>query len=101
MLNVNLEGNKEAQTAYTLRLKQAGTFVCEALREADNPRTLGVVCPTQLYPFAQQGVYHQLLLSGFPPIRLEVMDFAALAAQGQVTTGAAAQKLVRQKAATH
>lgn len=84
-------GTKEA-ALFLIEMDYAGAFQIEGLSQADLEAVLLIECPRLLFPFARRIIADISAEGGFPPLRIDPVDFAALyTAQKQRAAQAAAQ----------
>ena len=69
---------KKNQTLYVLELEYGGLFQIENLPDRQLRPFLLIECPRLLFPFARRIVADMTREGGFPPLNLELIDFAAL-----------------------
>jgi len=69
---------KKDETLFLLELEYCGLFQIENLPEQQLHPFLLIECPRLLFPFARRIVADITREGGFPPLSLELIDFAAL-----------------------
>ncbi|MEQ3745848.1 MAG: protein-export chaperone SecB [Henriciella sp.] len=94
-------GTKET-ALFLLEMDYAGQFQVQGFPEADLEPILLIECPRILFPFARRIIADISSEGGFPPLRIDPVDFAALyASQRQRAAEAAAQQeAAKQQGAT-
>ncbi len=70
-------GTKET-ALFLLELDYAGLFQTVGISGADQERYLLIECPRILFPFARRIIADISAEGGFPPLRIDPVDFAAL-----------------------
>lgn len=70
-------GTKEA-ALFLIEMDYAGAFHIEGLSQADLEAVLLIECPRLLFPFARRIIADLSAEGGFPPLRIDPVDFAAL-----------------------
>jgi preprotein translocase subunit SecB len=79
---------RETETVFHIELVYSGLFQIIGVPQSDLEPVLMVECPRYLFPFARRLIADLTTEGGFPPFRLEPIDFggiyaARLAQQGQ------------------
>lgn len=77
-LQVNVEARLEGRPAMMIEVVTAGLFALGEANEEELPRTIGVTCPTILYPYARETVTALSVRGGFPPFLMQPADFEEL-----------------------
>jgi preprotein translocase subunit SecB len=77
-LGVKGHVQRSDQTVYLVELTYSGVFTLTGLPEEMAKFILFVECPRLLFPFARNVVAQVTQESGFPPLYLKPVDFAAL-----------------------
>ena len=81
------------EVAFQVELVYGGVFQIDGVPEEGIEQVLLIECPRYLFPFAREVVARVTADGGFPPFRMEPLDFAGIymarqqqvAAQGNVT----------------
>ncbi len=76
--SISATNKAKDETLYLLELEYGGLFQIENLPEQQLHPFLLVECPRLLFPFARRIVADITREGGFPPLNLEMIDFAAL-----------------------
>jgi preprotein translocase subunit SecB len=58
-------------------VQQAGLFQMEGFPEEAIRRTVGIFCPTTLFPYVRETVDALVVKGGFPPLNLVPINFEA------------------------
>ncbi|HEY1879019.1 MAG TPA: protein-export chaperone SecB [Caulobacteraceae bacterium] len=87
-LKLTARASRDAETVFHLELAYAGLFQIMGVPASDIEPVLMIECPRYLFPFARRLIADLTAEGGFPPFRLEPIDFggiyaARLAQQGQ------------------
>ena len=87
-LKLTARASRDAETVFHLEMVYAGLFQIMGVPAADIEPVLMIECPRYLFPFARRLIADLTSEGGFPPFRLEPIDFggiyaARLAQQGQ------------------
>ena len=77
-LQVNAEARVEGRPAMVIEVVVAGLFAIEEGPGADLARTIGVTCPTILFPYARETVTALSVRGGFPPFLMQPANFEEL-----------------------
>ena len=84
---------RDNETVFHVELVYAGLFQIIGVAQQDLEPVLMIECPRFLFPFARRLIADLSTEGGFPPLRLEPIDFggiyAARLAQGQGAVGQA------------
>ncbi|MEM7078218.1 MAG: protein-export chaperone SecB [Pseudomonadota bacterium] len=64
--------------AYLLEVNQAGLFDLAGIDGEELDRTLGILCPTMLYPYAREAIDNIAVRAGSMPIGLQPINFEEL-----------------------
>ena len=70
-------GSKEA-TLFVLEMDYVGVFELTGFNQNDLEPILLIECPRILFPFARRIIADITAEGGFPPLRIEPVDFTAL-----------------------
>ncbi len=76
---------------FHIELVYSGLFQIIGVPQADMEPVLMVECPRYLFPFARRLIADLSAEGGFPPFRLEPMDFAGIYAARLAQQGDGAQ----------
>jgi preprotein translocase subunit SecB len=93
-LKLTARALRDEETVFHVELVYAGLFQIVAVASQDLEPILMIECPRFLFPYARRLISDLTTEGGFPPLRLEPIDFggiyaARLAQQGQGTIGQA------------
>ncbi len=77
VLTVTVTAKLEGKTAFIAELQQAGLFHMEGFPEEAIRRTVGIFCPTTLFPYVREAVDSMVVRGGFPPLNLVPINFEA------------------------
>lgn len=83
VLELAVEAKQDDKVAYLVELQQAGLFVFKNLSPEERKQVLATFCPTQLYPYAREGVTNLITRGGFPQLHLQPVSFEAMMAQAE------------------
>ncbi len=85
------------KVAFLVEGKQGGIFEARNIPAEQLDPTLGIGCPTIIYPYLRANIADMITRAGFPPVHLAEINFEALyqqrlqaMAEQQKVTGAAA-----------
>lgn len=78
VLQFQIEGSKNDQTAFLVELQYAGVFVVSGFSEEDHQKALMIECPRLLFPFARRVIADAVRDGGFPQLMLGAIDFVQL-----------------------
>ena len=96
ILKLNARAGTQDTALFLVELQYAGLFQVQAASQADTEAILLIECPRFLFPFARRIVSDVTQEGGFPPLRIDPVDFTNLyrqqrqAAQGQQQPAAGA-----------
>jgi preprotein translocase subunit SecB len=92
-LKLTARALRDNETVFHVELVYAGLFQIIGVAQQDLEPVLMIECPRFLFPFARRLIADLSTEGGFPPLRLEPIDFggiyAARLAQGQGAVGQA------------
>lgn len=90
-LSVTVTTKMGEDIMFLIEAQQAGIFLIKGF-DNDNERraVLGAYCPNVIFPFARETVADLVQRAGFPPLLLQPVNFDALYAQHQASSGPAA-----------
>jgi len=77
-LKLTARAAREAETVFHIELVYSGLFQIIGVPQADMEPVLMVECPRYLFPFARRLIADVSAEGGFPPFRLEPLDFAGI-----------------------
>jgi preprotein translocase subunit SecB len=90
-LKLTARAAREADTVFHIELLYAGLFQIVGVNPADLEPVLMIECPRYLFPFARRLVADLSAEGGFPPFRLEPIDFAGIYASRMAQGGQPAE----------
>jgi preprotein translocase subunit SecB len=90
-LILKAEARREDTVAFICELEYAGLFAFAGVTMEEIQPLVLIECPRILFPFARQIVAEMTQAGGFPPILLEVPDFAAMFRDEMVRRAASEQ----------
>lgn len=92
-LKLTTSAKRDDETLFVVELVYGGLFQIEGEPGPHLEPVLLIECPRYLFPFARRVVADLTAEGGFPPFRIDPIDFAAifLARQQQVAAGAVGQ----------
>ena len=82
VLKIEISAKADQGTAFQLELLYAGLFALANVPEEQLQPFLLAEAPRLLFPFARKLIADATVEGGFPPLRLDPIDFAALYMQG-------------------
>ena len=77
-LKLTARAARDAETVFHLELVYAGLFQIVGVPPADIEPVLMIECPRYLFPFARRLIADLSAEGGFPPFRLEPIDFGGI-----------------------
>ena len=77
-LKLTARAVREAETVFHIELVYAGLFQIMGVAPADMEPVLMIECPRFLFPFARRVIADLSAEGGFPPLRLEPIDFGGI-----------------------
>jgi preprotein translocase subunit SecB len=77
VVTVTVTAKQDGRTAFITEVQQAGLFHMEGLPEEVIRRTVGIFCPTTLFPYVRESVDSLVVRGGFPPLNLVPINFEA------------------------
>jgi preprotein translocase subunit SecB len=89
VLTVTVTAKAKDHTVFLVEIAQAGLFHIRNLPPQDLDAVLGILCPTNLLPYAREAVSSTIARAGFPPVVLHHMDFNHVFQQAQQQRAAA------------
>lgn len=78
ILKVNATARHEEDTMFIVEVEYAGLFEIENVTDAQLHPFLLVECPRLLFPFTRRIVADLTRDGGYPPLMLDIIDFAGL-----------------------
>ena len=80
VLHLNVDAREKGSNAqiYSLSLEYCGIFEIRNVSEPEMHGFVMVECPRFLYPFARRIISDVTSDGGFPPFRLEILDFGQI-----------------------
>jgi preprotein translocase subunit SecB len=90
-LKLTARAAREGETVFHIELVYAGLFQIVGVAAADLEPVLMVECPRYLFPFARRLIGDLTAEGGFPPFRLEPIDFGGIYAARLAQQGEAGQ----------
>jgi preprotein translocase subunit SecB len=89
-LGIRVQAMNGEKTLFLVELSYCGLFALVNIPKENQDAVLRIHCPTLLFPFVRQMVAEAVRNGGFPPLYLNMVDFAALYQQQMQGGGAAA-----------
>ena len=88
-LKLITSAKREGETVFFVELVYGGLFQVEGAEGQNLEPVLLIECPRYLFPFARRVIADLTAEGGFPPFRVDPIDFAAIymARQAQVAAG--------------
>jgi preprotein translocase subunit SecB len=77
-LKLSATAQRDDETVFQVELVYGGLFQVTGVTDADLELVLMVECPRYLFPFARRMISDLTSEGGFPPLRLEPIDFAQI-----------------------
>ena len=77
VVTVTVTAKLAEKTAFIAEVQQAGLFQMEGFPEEAIHRTVGIFCPTTLFPYVREAVDSLVVRGGFPPLNLVPINFEA------------------------
>ena len=91
-LKLKARAGTEPTALFLIEMDYAGLFQLQGYSQADMEPILLIECPRILFPFARRLIADISAAGGFPPLRIDTVDFGALySTQKQRAATAAAQ----------
>lgn len=78
VLSLTTTVTNDAESAFTMKMDQAGVFLIRNLDGGKLDYTLGAFCPSVLYPYAREAVDNMVNHGSFPPLMLAPVNFDML-----------------------
>jgi preprotein translocase subunit SecB len=88
---LRLDGKAEVSgtALFNFELVYAGVFRLQNFSQEQTAPVVMIECPRLLFPFARQIAADAVLKAGFPPLRLDAVDFASMYRQNLVRSQSA------------
>ncbi|MEM7003542.1 MAG: protein-export chaperone SecB [Pseudomonadota bacterium] len=77
-LIVTVKVSLNDKPAYLIEVTQAGIFQIRGFTQDELSQTLGIMCPTFLYPYAREAVDNIATKAGAIPVGLQPIDFESM-----------------------
>lgn len=77
VVTVTVTARLGEKTAFIAEVQQAGLFQMEGLPDEVIRRTIGIFCPTTLFPYVRETLDSLVVRGGFPPLNLVPINFEA------------------------
>ena len=77
VVTVTVTAKLAGKAAYIVEVQQAGLFHMEGLPDEVIRRTVGIFCPTTLFPYVREAVDSLVVRGGFPALNLVPINFEA------------------------
>ena len=77
VVTVTVTAKLADKTAFIAEVQQAGLFQMEGFPDEAIRRTVGIFCPTTLFPYVREAVDSLVVRGGFPPLNLVPINFEA------------------------
>jgi preprotein translocase subunit SecB len=77
-MKLSVGATRGEDVAFQVELVYGGVFQLENIGDQDLEQAVLIECPRYLFPFARQVIAHVTAEGGFPPFRMEPLDFAAI-----------------------
>ncbi len=87
-LGIRVQATAAEKTLFLVEASYCGLFALVAIPQENHDAILRVHCPSLLFPFLRQIVAEAVRNGGFPPLYLNMVDFAAIYQQQQQAGGA-------------
>ncbi|MAN75133.1 MAG: protein-export chaperone SecB [Henriciella sp.] len=78
VLKLNARAGTKDTALFLVELEYGGLFQLQGASQADTEAMLLIECPRLLFPFARRLVADLTQEGGFPPLRIDPVDFTAL-----------------------
>ena len=93
-VELKIEGKAESggTTLFQFELLYAGIFRMQNIPKQDLHPIMMIECPRLLFPFAREIISNAVMNSGFPPLRIDPVDFVGLYRQRVTQLQAQAQQ---------
>ena len=79
-VELKIEGKAETggNVLFQFELNYAGVFRLQNIPQQDQHPVMMIECPRLLFPFAREIISSAVVNSGFPPLRIDPVDFVGL-----------------------
>jgi preprotein translocase subunit SecB len=79
-VELKIEGKADAagSTLFQFELVYAGVFRLQNIPQQDQHPIMMIECPRLLFPFAREIISNAVMNAGFPPLRIDPVDFVGL-----------------------
>ena len=79
-VELKIEGKAETggSVLFQFELLYAGVFRMKTIPQPDKHPVMMIECPRLLFPFAREIISSAVMNSGFPPLRIDPVDFVGL-----------------------
>ena len=77
-MKLSVGAARAGETVFQVELVYGGVFQLDNVGDADLEPTVLMECPRYLFPFARQIIANAVADGGFPPFRMEPLDFAGI-----------------------
>jgi len=93
-VELKIEGKAESagNVLFQFELIYAGVFRLQNIPQQDMHPVMMIECPRLLFPFARELISSAVMNSGFPPLRIDPVDFVGLYRQRMTELQAQAQQ---------
>jgi len=91
-LKLKARAGTEQTALFLIEMDYAGLFQLQGFSQADMEPILLIECPRILFPFARRIIADISAEGGFPPLRIDPVDFGALYSTQKQRAAAAAQQ---------
>lgn len=78
VLSITVTITLEEKTAALIEIQQAGLFLASGMDDETLRRSLGIVSPTALFPYAREAIDNLCLRGGIPAVKLQPVNFEML-----------------------
>jgi preprotein translocase subunit SecB len=77
-MKLSVGAARNGETVFQVELVYGGVFQLDNVGDADLEPIVLMECPRYLFPFARQIIANVVADGGFPPFRMEPLDFAGI-----------------------
>ncbi len=77
-LKLTASATRESEVAFHAEIVYGGLFAIDGVAQEDLEPILAIECPRYLFPFARHIISSMTADGGFPPLRLDPIDFASV-----------------------
>jgi preprotein translocase subunit SecB len=96
-LKLKARAGTQTTALFLLEMDYSGLFQLQGFSQADMEPILLIECPRILFPFARRIIADISAEGGFPPLRIDPVDFGALYSTQKQRAAAAAEQAPAQK----